>query len=274
MRTPAHDPPPENLGDFSALRDIIARLRSPQGCPWDRTQTHSSLRASFLQECYEVLEALDEASPQKLCQELGDLLMHILLQAQIATESGEFDLADIFRAINTKLIYRHPHVFGDGQVKDAQEVVQNWHRLKQVEQGTQASLLEQVPRDMPALASSQEIQKRAAAVGFDWEEVEGILRKVAEEAAELAEATSPGEREREFGDLIFVLANLARRWDIDLEAALRQANQRFRRRFRYMEEMCRKQGVDLASLSLEEQDALWEQAKEHPDEPPPGEHCA
>jgi tetrapyrrole methylase family protein/MazG family protein len=265
MGTSPHDPPPRNLASFSSLKNIVARLRSPQGCPWDRQQTHSSLRASLLQECYEVLEALDEENPQKLCQELGDLMMNILLHAQIAAEVGEFDISDVFRAINTKLIHRHPHVFGSRKVNGVREVLQNWEELKQEEPEAASSLLDGVPRQMPALASSQELQRRAASVGFDWEEVEGIIEKIAEESAELEEAISPREREREFGDLIFVLANLARRWNIDSEAALRQANERFRRRFSYMEEMCRNRGVNLDSLSLEELDALWEEAKEHTD---------
>ncbi|MFQ5827395.1 MAG: nucleoside triphosphate pyrophosphohydrolase, partial [Dehalococcoidia bacterium] len=192
-------------------------------------------------------------------------MMNILLQAQIAAEAGEFDISDVFQTINTKLVRRHPHVFGSRKVNDVREVLQNWEELKQEEPEAGSSLLDRVPQQMPALANSQELQRRAATVGFDWEEVEGIIEKIAEESAELKEAPSPGAREREFGDLLFVLANLARHWNIDGEAALRQANEKFRRRFSYMEEMCQKRGMNLDSLSLEEQNALWEEAKEHID---------
>ena len=251
---------PENLEQFATLVDIIARLRAPNGCPWDRKQTHSSLRGNLLEECYEVLEALDEEDSAKLCEELGDLLMQVVLHTQIATETGKFDLGNVMSSINTKLIHRHPHVFGSQKVKDADEVALNWHVLKQEErEGT--SLLASVPRQMPALGYSQEIQHRVAQVGFDWENIDGVIDKLVEEVEELKQADSQEHKAEEFGDLIFTLANIARRMGIDLEASLRETNQRFYRRFSYMEEACRQRGLNFGELSFDEQNALWEEAK-------------
>lgn len=250
-------PTNESLGDFATLRAIIAYLRSPRGCPWDRQQTHSTLRENLLQECYEVLEAIDKGEPSQLCSELGDLLMQVLLQAQIAQEAGEFTLEEVIEGISQKLIRRHPHVFGGAPVKSSEEVAEQWERLKQKEG---ASILENIPRSLPALAFSQEVQSRVARLGFDWEELEGVIEKLAEEVRELLSATEEG-RGSEFGDLLFTLANIARRVGVDLESALRQANDRFCRRFRYMEEVCRSRGVSLGSLSFAEQNTLWEEAK-------------
>jgi len=257
---------PEDLSQFDALVDIIARLRAPDGCPWDRKQTHASLRENLLEECYEVLEALDSGDSRKLCNELGDLLMQIVLHVQIATEAGEFELGDVVRGINNKLIHRHPHIFGAKKVKDAEEVALNWEALKQEEREPGVSILDSVPRQMPALGNSQAIQRRVAQVGFDWEDVDGVIDKLAEEVSELKEAESQELREREFGDLLFTLVNIARRLGVDSEAALREANQRFSRRFNYMEEVCRQRGVNFAELSFDEQNALWEEAKEKVEE--------
>ena len=252
---------PENLSQFATLVDIIARLRASDGCPWDRKQTHSSLRENLLEECYEVLEALDESDSKKLCRELGDLLMQIVLHIQIATEAGEFELGDVINSINTKLIHRHPHVFGSLKVKDADEVLVNWEALKKEERGTDTSMLSHVPKEMPALSYSQEIQDRVARVGFDWEDIGGVIDKLAEEVSEFKQADSRERKGREFGDLMFTLANIARRLGIDLESALRQANRRFYHRFSCMEELCRQRGVNFADLSFDQQNALWEEAK-------------
>ena len=252
---------PDNLSRFDALVDIIARLRATDGCPWDRKQTHASLRENLLEECYEVLEALDDGDSPRLCDELGDLLMQIVLHVQIATEAGEFELGEVVSGINTKLIRRHPHIFGNGKVKDAEEVALNWEALKREEREPGTSILGSVPRRMPALGSSQTIQRRVAQVGFDWEDVGGIIEKLAEEVAELKQAESQELRAREFGDVLFTLVNFARRQGIDAEAALREANQRFSRRFNYMEEVCHRRGVNFANLSFDEQNALWEEAK-------------
>jgi len=251
----------ETVDNFAALKDIIARLRGPDGCPWDKKQTHASLKPYLVEECYEVLQALEEGTPQKLCEELGDLLLQIMLHAQIADEAGQFNVDAVARGISNKLIHRHPHVFGGQKVQDAEEVELNWEALKQEEREEGESLLAGVPKQMPALAYSQSIQRRVAGVGFDWDKVEQIIDKVAEEVAEIKQAPDQQERAEEFGDLLFTLANVARRLDIDLEMSLRSANQRFCRRFACMEEICRERGLNFGSLSLDEQNALWEEAK-------------
>jgi len=248
------------LDKFATLTDIIARLRGPHGCPWDRKQTHQSLKPPLLEECYEVLEAIDQADSQELCRELGDVMMQVVFHAQIAAEQGEFAIEDVLREINTKLIHRHPHVFEGAKVKDAQEVVQNWESLKQ-EERPGASVLSSLPKGMPALAYSQALQRRAATVGFDWRRFDDVVQKLAEEVEEMRQAIDQQERVSEFGDLLFALTNVARWLDIDLEDALRLANERFYQRFRYMEKACEQRGITLSSLPLEEQDKLWEEAK-------------
>jgi tetrapyrrole methylase family protein/MazG family protein len=208
-----------------------------------------------------VLEALDEGDASRLCEELGDLLLQIVLHAQIAKDAGEFEVGDVIRGISQKIIRRHPHVFGDATARDAGEVMHNWEALKRAERDEGASMLEGVPGGMPALGYAYEVQRRAARVGFDWEDIAGVLDKLAEEVREFREAEDPEEREKEFGDLLFTLVNLARREGTDPEAALRGANRRFYRRFAYMEGLCRQRGLDLARLSLEELDGLWDEAK-------------
>jgi len=252
---------PEDLSQFTTLVDIIAKLRAPDGCPWDKKQTHASLRENLLEECYEVLEALDEGNSDKLCDELGDLLMQVILHTQIATEAGEFELGDVVKSINTKLIHRHPHIFGSKKVKDAEEVALNWEELKREERGADTSILASAPKQMPALGYSQEIQRRVAQVGFDWKDIDGVIEKLTEEISELKRADSQERKAQEFGDLLFTLANIARWLGIDSEAALRQANQRFYRRFSYMEEVCRQRGLNFGELSFDDQNALWEEAK-------------
>ena len=251
----------DNLGSFATLKEIITRLRAPDGCPWDRKQTHASLRPYLIEECYEVLQALEEGTPQKLCEEMGDLLLQVMLHSQIASEAGQFEIEDVVRCISNKLIHRHPHVFGGDRVKDSAEVELSWEALKQEERQGGESLLSGVPKQMPALAYSQSIQRRVAGVGFDWEKVEHIIDKLAEEVAEISQAPDRQEMAKEFGDLLFTLANVARRLDIDLETALRSANQRFCQRFSYIEEACRKRGVGFDCLSFDEQNTLWEEAK-------------
>ena len=252
---------PENFSQFDTLVEIIARLRGPGGCPWDREQTHASLREALLEECYEVLEALDEGDVKRLGEELGDLLMQVVLHAQIAAEAGEFELGDVIRSINTKLIQRHPHVFGSLKVKDADEVLINWEALKKKERGSDTSMLANVPKQLPALSYSQDIQSRVARVGFDWEDIEGVIDKLVEEVREFKQVDSQAKRAREFGDLLFTLVNIARRMGVDSESALREANKRFYRRFSYMEKVCHQRGVNFDDLSFDEQNALWEEAK-------------
>jgi tetrapyrrole methylase family protein/MazG family protein len=252
---------PEKFNQFDTLVDIIARLRGPDGCPWDREQTHASLREALLEECYEVLEALDEGDTRKLGEELGDLIMQVVFHAQMAAEAGKFDIGDVIRNINTKLVQRHPHVFGSLKVQDADEVLANWDELKKKERGGDTSILDNVPKQLPALSYSQEIQSRAARAGFDWENIEGIIDKLVEEVREFKQTDSQEQRALEFGDLLFTLVNLARRLGIDSESALREANRKFYRRFSYMEEVCRKRGVNFAELSFDKQNALWDEAK-------------
>ena len=257
----AAEPMPKDLSQFESLVEIIARLRAPDGCPWDREQTHATLRQYLLEETYEALAALDEADAAKLRQELGDLLLQIVLQAQIAREAGEFDIAAVINGIATKLIYRHPHVFGETKAKTAEEVAHNWEALKQKERGKDASILASVPKQSPALAYSQNVQRRVAEVGFDWKDVDGVIDKLVEEVGEFRQAETEAQRAEEFGDLLFTLVNIARREGIDSEAALREANERFVRRFQYMEEVCRQRGLTFARLSFDQQNQLWEEAK-------------
>ncbi len=252
---------PQDLSKFDALVEIIARLRAPDGCPWDREQTHQSLRGNLLSECYEVMEVLDEGNPEKLCEELGDLLLQIVLHAQIARDNGEFEIGDVVKSITAKIVRRHPHIFGSTKVKDAEEVMHNWEELKREEREEGASMLEGVPKEMPSLGYAYEIQRRVARVGFDWEDTEGVIDKLVEEVKELQEADSPEERAQEYGDLFFTLANIARREGVDPEAALREANRKFYKRFAYMEELCRQRGQSFHELSFDEQNALWEEAK-------------
>lgn len=251
----------DDLGSFDALERIVATLRGPDGCPWDREQTHASIKPYLIEEAYEVLQALDDESSEKLCEELGDLLLQIMLHAQMAREAGEFDVADVIRGIATKLIRRHPHVFGDSSAGDADQVALEWESIKQDERQPGDSLLSSVPRGMPALSYSHSIQRRAAGVGFDWDEFGGIVEKLSEEVEEVGRAASLREKTHEFGDILFALVNAARWQGVDLEEALRLANDRFYQRFRYMEERCRERGVQLGALSFDEQNALWDEAK-------------
>jgi len=251
----------QDPSSFDTLEKIVARLRSPDGCPWDRAQTHASIKPYLIEEAYEVLQALDEENTGKLCEELGDLLLQILLHAQIAEEAGEFSIRDVVKGISTKLIRRHPHVFGHSRAANAEQVALEWEELKQNERGKDDSLLSSVPRGLPALSYSHSIQRRVAGIGFDWKEYEGILDKLTEEIREVKEAATRQEKIHEFGDVLFALVNAARWQGVDLEEALRLANERFNRRFRYMEEACRRRGISLRELSFEEQNALWDEAK-------------
>ena len=256
--------------EFQTLVDIVARLRAPDGCPWDREQTHQSLTPFLIEETYEAVEQIDANSLPGLREELGDILLQVMLHSEIASEEGAFSVADVIEGLVNKLIRRHPHVFGDAEARTAEEVAARWEVLKSQErQG--ASLMEGVPANLPALTYAQRTQGRAANVGFDWPSIDGALEKVTEEAGELAEAhagakaedtdESRAAREWEFGDLLFSLVNLARWMDIDAETALRHANRRFVGRFRAMEDTARERGEDFSSLSLEQMDALWEEAK-------------
>jgi tetrapyrrole methylase family protein / MazG family protein len=248
--------------EFVNLVEIIARLRGPDGCPWDKKQTHSSLREFLMEESYEVLEALDEENHKILCQELGDLLLQIILHAQIASEHSEFNLEDVLKNINTKLVRRHPHIFSNAKVQNAEEVSHNWETIKKGERDSEASILDTVPHQMPALAYSMDIQRRVQQVGFDWENLDGVIDKLVEEVNELKRSVSQEEKTDEFGDLLFTLVNVARRLGVDPESSLRQSNRKFYRRFSYMEKICRVRGLNLGDLSFQEQNALWNEAKQ------------
>jgi tetrapyrrole methylase family protein/MazG family protein len=251
----------QDPSSFDTLEKIVARLRAPDGCPWDRAQSHASLKPYLIEEAYEVLQALDEENTEKLCEELGDLLLQILLHAQIAKEAKEFSIRDVIKSISTKLIRRHPHVFGQSKATNAEEVALEWEELKQNERKKDDSLLSSMPKGMPALSYSHSIQRRAAGIGFDWKEFEGILDKLTEEIREVKEAATQKEKVHEFGDVLFILVNAARWQGVDLEEALRLANERFSRRFRYMEETCRRRSISLRDLSFQEKNVLWDEAK-------------
>lgn len=255
------DPQGRELGRFDTLVSIIARLRSPDGCPWDLKQTHQSIRDSLLEETYEVLQAIDTGQPHNLREELGDLLLQVVLHAQIASDSKNFDITQVIHLVNEKLIRRHPHVFGNTQTGGVEEVLANWEEIKKSERPEGRSMLDGVPVSLPSLSYSQAVQKRVARVGFDWDEDDGVIQKVAEEAEEISLAECREDKEKEYGDLLFTLANLARRQGIDLESALRGANRRFYERFNTMERLCDERGLDFRSLDFDDQNKLWEEAK-------------
>ena len=258
-------PPLGSATSFEAFQEIIAHLRAPDGCPWDREQTHQTLRTHLLEETYEVLAALDKDDPEAMREEFGDLLLQVVLHAQIASEYGEFTMADVLQYIHTKIVNRHPHVFGDIELKDTQGVLRNWERLKAVERAAngkgEASLLDGVPAALPALLQAEQYQRRAAHVGFDWPDVQGVLDKLNEELQEVHAAQDRAERNDEIGDLLFAVVNLARWYNIEPESALREANRRFKDRFGYIEQQARQQGRSIADLSLDEMEALWQVAK-------------
>jgi tetrapyrrole methylase family protein/MazG family protein len=249
------------MGSFDSLVQIVARLRAPDGCPWDREQTHKSLRPYVIEEAYEVVEAIDKGDPTTLTEELGDLLLQTLLHAQIASETGDFDITDVIGSIAAKMVRRHPHVFGKLSVAGSQEVLANWEAIKKAEREDEQTMFSGIPNHMPALQAAQEVQSRAARVGFDWKDIAGVLEKVAEEVEELSQSRDSSTLSAEFGDILFALVNAARHLGINAEMALRSANQKFVERFTRMEAMARAQGVELASLTLEEQDQLWNRAK-------------
>ena len=273
LATPVFVPPlrPEQaLASPWALPWISNRLRQPEGCPWDREQTHASLKKHLLEEAYEVYDALDGGPTLDLAGELGDLYLQIVLHAQLAAEAGIFDLTDVQAMIGRKIVRRHPHVFGDAQVATASDVNRQWEQIKRVEREDEAagigeaevrSALDGISPSMPALAAAQEMQERAAHLGYDWPDIVGILAKIEEELAELAAATTDEERHEEVGDLLLVVTNLARRNGVEAEAALRAAADKFRGRFRRVERMARERSVQLRDMTFAELDELWDAAK-------------
>jgi tetrapyrrole methylase family protein / MazG family protein len=249
------------------LLEIMERLRGPGGCPWDREQTLRTLRPYVLEETYEVLEAIDAGDPREHCEELGDLLLQIVFQAQLTKEEGKFDFADVAQAISNKLVSRHPHVFGTSEVKDAEGVLRQWAALKREEKkakGGGESVLEGVPREMPALARADRLTEKASRIGFDWPDAAGARAKLAEELGELDRALASGDRdaiESELGDLLFAAANLARKVGVAPEEALRGTLARFVSRFHHIERELARRGVPHGGATLAEMDALWDEAK-------------
>lgn len=250
---------------FEAFQEIIARLRAPDGCPWDREQTHQSLRSHLLEETYEAITALDADDPNAMREEFGDLLLQIVLHVQIASEYGEFSMPEVLDGIHEKIVRRHPHVFGDLELSDVDGVLHNWEKLKAAERAengkADAGLLDGVALVLPALNQAYEYQDRAARVGFDWSKIGGVYDKILEEMTEIQMAANEQDRAVELGDLLFSAVNLARWLKVEPESALRGANQRFRRRFERIEVAAREQKRGLSDLSLEEMEALWQAAK-------------
>jgi len=263
-------PNPETAAEkFAELVRIMARLRGPEGCPWDRKQTFDTIKAYLLEETYEVLDAIDARDWPGLAEELGDLLLQPVFFAEMAQEEGLFSIADSLEAINQKLIRRHPHIFSTGSAKTAEDVKQRWDEIKKAEKAERGlsaptSLLENVPRSLPALVEADKIGHKAAEVGFEWPEIGGVLEKLQEEAAELAAARTTGDFshiEHEIGDLLFNVVNLARYLKVDPEQALRKTNARFRQRFRHVEQRVKESGSTLEESTLEQMDELWQEAK-------------
>jgi len=257
-------PPLPYASTLAALAETVAHLRGPDGCPWDQEQTRQSMRATFLEEASEVLEALDDEDIPAICEELGDMLYHLVMQSQIALEQDEFRLTDVIAGIDAKLKRRHPHVWGEWKVADSNEVIQNWERIKAEErrgEGARPSLLDNMPSAMPSLARAQKMQERVKRVGFDWADISGVVAKVAEEIGEVNSAAGMKDHEHEIGDLIFAVVNWARWLGVDAESALRVANQRFERRFRVVEDIAEQSNSVLSSLDLEVLDEMWEEAK-------------
>lgn len=262
---------------FEKLVAVQKRLRAPDGCPWDREQTHSSLRTYLIEEAYEVLEALEDGNDAKFAEEMGDLLLQILFHSQIASEEDRFTIDDVIREIHDKMVRRHPHVFGDTSAKDSAEVLKNWEQIKKEERreknadkdgGKTAakveSLLDGLPKGLPAALEAYQLTRRASRIGFDWDNIAGVLEKLQEESSELSEALTSAEqakREEEVGDLLFAAVNVARFLEIDPEIALKNANKKFSSRFRQMEQSAEKSGRTLANVPRPEMEELWNEAK-------------
>lgn len=268
---PRSDDPMLRNRSFDRLREIVAILRSPEGCPWDREQTHRSIRKNFIEETYEAIEAIDNDDPAAMQEEFGDVMLQVMLHSQMEAEAGTFDIYDVIQSLNEKLLFRHPHVFGNTGAANADEALASWERMKAEEKRRkgidpeQSSVLDGIPRDLPALLKAYALQKKAAKVGFDWPEIGPALDKVAEELTELREAVAAGrdkeEQAQELGDLLFAVVNVSRFIGADPEEALARTNAKFQRRFAYIEEKLRINGKTFAQTDLQEMDGWWEEAK-------------
>jgi MazG family protein len=259
-------PPSTDLPGWDQLRELVAKLRGPGGCPWDREQTHASLRGGLLEEAYEVVAAIDSADDTNLREELGDLLLQVVFHSQLAEEEGRFTADQVAREVTAKLVRRHPHVFGSEKIGDSSGVLQRWDEIKRAEKGSDAaaSILDHIPTGLPALLHAEKVQKKAGKIGFDWSAAEPILEKVREELAEVEHAMAGGAREKieeEIGDLLFAVVNLARKLRIEAEVALRAATEKFARRFRAMEALARERSLQLDGMTLEQMDVLWDEVK-------------
>ncbi|HGJ64154.1 TPA: nucleoside triphosphate pyrophosphohydrolase [bacterium] len=252
---------------FRELVEIIAKLRSEEGCPWDREQTHETLKMGIIEEAYEVIETIDQKDDEKLEEELGDLLMQVLLNAQIAKDKGKFDINGVIQKINEKLLRRHPHVFGDLDVKDSEEIMKNWDRIKSEERANkdEYSILDGIPIHLPALIQARKVQSRASRVGFDWDKSSDVLKKVEEEVDELKESIVNADQpniEEEIGDILFSIVNLSRFLNVEPEDALRKTTAKFMRRFKQMEVKIAQKGKKITDYDLTGLDKFWDSIKE------------
>jgi MazG family protein len=246
------------------LREIVSRLRAPDGCPWDREQTHASLRADLIEEAFEVVDAIDRHDDAHLSEELGDLLLQVVMHCQIASEENRFDLEKIASGIAEKLVRRHPHVFGGAKLEGSDAVLKQWDEIKHAEKGAPSSILDGITPALPALMRAQKVQTRAARAGFDWPDVRGVVEKIHEEVAELETALTQNHRESiedELGDLLFSVVNLARKAKLDAELVMRQATEKFTGRFRKLEDVLRQRGKNFDQLDLKQLDAIWDEVK-------------
>ncbi|MBQ9980803.1 MAG: nucleoside triphosphate pyrophosphohydrolase [Oscillospiraceae bacterium] len=253
----------KNCYTIEDLRAIMALLRSEQGCPWDREQTHQSIRRNFIEEAYEAVEAIDEEDAEHLKEELGDVLLQVVFHARMEEEKGVFNLDDVADRVCKKLVLRHPHIFGDVKADNSEQVLNNWEEIKKLEKGqeTTTDSMESVCRAMPGLWRAEKVQKKARKVGFDWNDANGALDKLEEEVAELRCAAPGVQAEEELGDVLFAAVNAARFMDVDPEQAINRACDKFISRFSKVEKLAAESGRDLKNMSLEEMDALWDKAK-------------
>ena len=251
---------------FIKLLDIMDKLRGENGCPWDLEQDHKTLLPYIVEETYETVEAIEEENPNKIAEELGDVMLQIVFHSRLGKESGDFNVGDVLDSINNKMIRRHPHIFGDVKVNNSREVLQNWEEIKMKEKGTtpRKSLLDGIPRELPALLKAKRLQERAAEVGFDWPEIDGVVDKIEEEIGELREALQTKEKEKitdEMGDLLFALVNIGRWMNINPEEALRRTNKKFIRRFKYIENYARENNLDLNEMDVWAMEEIWQESK-------------
>ena len=267
LLTALYIPPMPKETSFENFQEIVAHLRAPDGCPWDREQTHQSLRSSLLEEAYETLTAIDSGDAGAMVEEFGDLLLQIVINSQIASEDGEFQMSQVIEGISSKLIRRHPHVFGDVNVDGVKNVLTNWEKIKADERKSknedrEKGLLDGVPVSLPALSQAQSYQERAGRVGFDWHTIDGVFEKLIEELDEVKAAETDEERAKELGDLFFSVVNLARWYKVDSESCLREANLKFKSRFKYIEKKAHETGRQFGQMTLEEMDVWWDEAKQ------------